>query len=324
MFSTSRIATTGIRAVRSALQKKQAINSTTQRRLMSLLVKPKGKTHLAPLLSAAGTSSFVVDANRFSTNIDRAIDSYLNKDFPGYFDKDHHKRHAPEAEVLDVHKKNRPELTDRSVDEDESLDPVDHDILPPFCRGRPLKLTCHEITKVVEQHHSVDDCLVVDIDVKEMHAGEIPVAFVVPKPDALEYIDPNNEIHDALLNSVKAVLGTYYQNHHELARDVVSKLDELLLSDKAIRQDMIRDEIVQCVRDEYGPCTLVKIVLVDAIPRTASGKAMRGTLYKIARGEPFIYTKLIMDIDALRAIEKEIKKLVGREEEEEASAISAQ
>lgn len=304
MFSLSTIAASGSRAFRQALQKQVVMQR--QHRLLSLLIKPTRPAPQPPAASATAS----VDADAFSTSIDHVVDGVMNKEFPGYFDKDHHRHHAPRAPILDVHR--RSEKAEAIVAGDESLDPVDHDILPPVCEERHLKLSNHEVAKVVEQHHSVDECLVVDINVKEMNAGEIPVAFVVPKPDALEYIDPDNKIHDAILQSVKNVLGAaHYQKHHELLRDVVNKLDDLLLHDKSIREDMIRDEIVRCVRDKFGPNTLMKVVFVEAIPRTASGKAMRGTLYKIGRGEPFTITKLIMDHEALRKVEKEIKLLVG-------------
>jgi len=301
MFSLSTIATIGCRAFRQNLQKQVIKRTSQQHRLLSILIKPARNTRPAPPLPSATS----MEADSFSTSIDHVVDGVMDKEFPGYFDKDHHRHHAPQAPFLDVHK--LAEKAERSVVEDESLDPVDHDILTG-----PLKVSTHEVDKIVEKHHSVDECLTVDINVKELNAGEIPVAFAVLKSDALEYIDPDNKIHDRLLRSVKSVLGAnYYQKHHELSRDVVDKLDDMLLHDKSIREDMIRDEIVQCVRDKFGPRTLVKIVFVEAIPRTASGKAMRGTLYKIGRGEPFTITKLIMDHEALQKIETEIKLLAG-------------
>lgn len=321
----STIIAIGNTAFRRVLQKQvgtRTMQLQRQHRRMlassSLLIKQPVASSTRPA-PPSGSSPFIVDADAaFSTGIDHVVDGVMNKDFPGYFDKDHHRTHSPQAPVLDVHRR-AAEKAERNVLDDESLDPIDHDLEPAFGAEPPAKMSCHKVAQIVEQHHSVDECLVVDINVKEMNAGEIPVAFVVPKQDALKYIDPDNKIHDALLQSVKAVLGStqYHQKHQELSRDIINKLDDMLLNDKSIREDMIRDEIVQCVRNKYGRNSLIKIVFVDAIPRTASGKAMRGTLYKIGRGEPFTITKLIMDHEALRKVEKEIKLLVGIIEEDD-------
>jgi hypothetical protein len=330
MFSPSSLAkpSTG-RAVRRALHRLILTSSSeSQHRCISLLVQPNGSSSSN---KSRRTDPHAYDLEHFSTkgigpkNIDsHVLDGVLNKEFPGYFDKDHHHHHPPQAPILDVHRKVGPDRRPLLLkdEEDESHYPVDHDILTPTAHsGRKLK--CSQIAQVVEQHHSVDECLVVEINVQELQAGEIPVAFVVPKPDALQFIDPNNEIHKTLMNSLKVVLASHHEtNHQELMRDLVARLDDILLHDPTIRKDMIRDEIVQAVRDEYGPKALVKVVLVDALPYTASGKAMRGTLYKIARGEPFTITNMIMDHEALRKIETEILKLVGRpvRNGEEASA----
>lgn len=286
--------------------------------------------------------------------VKRAVEGVMNKEFPGYFDKDHHKYHAPESPVIDIGAASRAEKKDGEGDSNDKFE-------------RPLS---KEVEACIGEHHSVDEVLVVDIritnkqelihnyvrvdnDDQNNHCNgktnglngnnnsndgdgdgmqilgmneEIPVAFVVCKPDACEYIDPHNELHDQLLNSVRGVLTKkeppkyskrrnakkcVKSHHEELTRDLLGKIDEMLLHDVGLRKDMIRDEIVQHVRNRFGSLTPVKVVLVDALPCTASGKSMRGTLYKIARGEPFVFTKLINDHVALKQIEAEIHKLIG-------------
>ncbi len=50
---------------------------------------------------------------------------------------------------------------------------------------------------------------------------------------------------------------------------------------------LISKEVVQLVRDEIGPVAAFKMVLmVDRLPKTRSGKILRGTMQKIADGLP--------------------------------------
>jgi len=47
--------------------------------------------------------------------------------------------------------------------------------------------------------------------------------------------------------------------------------------------EVIKAEVVQLVRDRIGPVAFFKqVAIVDALPKTRSGKILRGTMQKIA------------------------------------------
>ena len=52
--------------------------------------------------------------------------------------------------------------------------------------------------------------------------------------------------------------------------------------------DAIASEIVARVRDEVGPVAALKrVVVVERLPKTRSGKTLRGTMRRIADGETY-------------------------------------
>ncbi|HEX9555508.1 MAG TPA: propionyl-CoA synthetase, partial [Reyranella sp.] len=66
-------------------------------------------------------------------------------------------------------------------------------------------------------------------------------------------------------------------------------------------QDTVR-EVVQMVRDRIGPVAFFKAaIVVPRLPKTRSGKILRGTMQKIADGQPW---KMPATIDDPAAIEE--------------------
>jgi propionyl-CoA synthetase len=66
----------------------------------------------------------------------------------------------------------------------------------------------------------------------------------------------------------------------------------------------IVNEVVQMVRDTIGPVASFKIaVVVQRLPKTRSGKMLRGTMQKIANGDMYASPATIDDPDILAEIE---------------------
>lgn len=64
--------------------------------------------------------------------------------------------------------------------------------------------------------------------------------------------------------------------------------------------DAVAREIVQLVRDRIGPVAAFKrVVIVDRLPKTRSGKILRGTMKKIAEGETWTMPATIEDAAVL-------------------------
>jgi propionyl-CoA synthetase len=67
------------------------------------------------------------------------------------------------------------------------------------------------------------------------------------------------------------------------------------------------------VRDKMGPvASFKKVALVNALPKTRSGKILRGTMSKIANGEPYKITPTVEDPKIFEILEPEIKKLMAQ------------
>lgn len=81
-----------------------------------------------------------------------------------------------------------------------------------------------------------------------------------------------------------------------------------LILKKNVHRDhaVIAKEVVQLVRDEIGPVAAFKMVLmVDRLPKTRSGKILRGTMQKIADGLPWKMPATIDDpaiLDEITAV----------------------
>jgi propionyl-CoA synthetase len=60
--------------------------------------------------------------------------------------------------------------------------------------------------------------------------------------------------------------------------------------------EKIREELILLVREEMGPiASFKKVGIVKALPKTRSGKTLRGTMSKIANNEPYKITPTIED-----------------------------
>ena len=69
--------------------------------------------------------------------------------------------------------------------------------------------------------------------------------------------------------------------------------------------DEVEREAVQLVRDRVGPVASFKTALVVAgLPKTRSGKILRGTMRKIAEGEDYSPPATIDDSAVLAAIDR--------------------
>jgi propionyl-CoA synthetase len=72
--------------------------------------------------------------------------------------------------------------------------------------------------------------------------------------------------------------------------------------------DVIEQEIVALVREKIGPVAAFKIaVTVARLPKTRSGKILRGTIKKIADGEPWQMPATIDDPVILEEIGEALK-----------------
>jgi propionyl-CoA synthetase len=69
-------------------------------------------------------------------------------------------------------------------------------------------------------------------------------------------------------------------------------------------------ELVSLVRENIGPVAVFKqAALVKRLPKTRSGKVLRGTMRKIADGEAYKVPPTIDDAATLEEIEAELKRL---------------
>lgn len=63
-----------------------------------------------------------------------------------------------------------------------------------------------------------------------------------------------------------------------------------------VPESQICEELVQAVRNELGPvASFKKVRIVQSLPKTRSGKILRGTMKKIANGEAYVITPTIED-----------------------------
>jgi propionyl-CoA synthetase len=70
----------------------------------------------------------------------------------------------------------------------------------------------------------------------------------------------------------------------------------------------IEKEIVESVRDKIGPVAAFKLAIaVDRLPKTRSGKILRGTMKKIADHESWNMPATIEDSSVLAEIEKALQ-----------------
>ena len=70
----------------------------------------------------------------------------------------------------------------------------------------------------------------------------------------------------------------------------------VLNADSAIDEETLKRELVQAVRSQVGPIATPRdILIVKRLPKTRSGKILRGTMRKIADHQPFNVPATIED-----------------------------
>lgn len=76
------------------------------------------------------------------------------------------------------------------------------------------------------------------------------------------------------------------------------------------KYEQIRRELVELVREKIGPVAAFKKVgIVKALPKTRSGKVLRGTMTKIANGEKYKITPTIDDPSVFDHLEPAIQRI---------------
>jgi propionyl-CoA synthetase len=81
--------------------------------------------------------------------------------------------------------------------------------------------------------------------------------------------------------------------------------------DCTMDEDQLNTELVQRVRESVGPiANFKKVAVVKALPKTRSGKVLRGTMSKIANGEPYRITPTIEDPEVFTYLQPIIERLV--------------
>jgi propionyl-CoA synthetase len=75
----------------------------------------------------------------------------------------------------------------------------------------------------------------------------------------------------------------------------------------------LEKELVESVREYLGPvASFKKVAVVKALPKTRSGKTLRGTMSKIANGQEYTITPTVEDPAIFEYLEPIIKALVAR------------
>ena len=73
---------------------------------------------------------------------------------------------------------------------------------------------------------------------------------------------------------------------------------------------VIVNEVVQMVRERIGPVAAFKVAtVVERLPKTRSGKILRGTMQKIADGEEYKMPATIDDPDILTEITTALRQI---------------
>jgi propionyl-CoA synthetase len=85
----------------------------------------------------------------------------------------------------------------------------------------------------------------------------------------------------------------------------------LVLRDGAARSaEQVAADVVQRVRDAIGPVAAFKLAtVVKRLPKTRSGKILRGTMKNIADGQPYKMPATIDDPAVLAEIEASLRQI---------------
>jgi len=75
-------------------------------------------------------------------------------------------------------------------------------------------------------------------------------------------------------------------------------------------EDEIKKDLAKMIRETIGPIASYReTCVVKRLPKTRSGKILRGTMRKIADGEPYTMPSTIDDPTSLNEIEEALKKV---------------
>ena len=81
-----------------------------------------------------------------------------------------------------------------------------------------------------------------------------------------------------------------------------------------VNEDTLKQELVQKVTETLGPIACFKdVAIVSKLPKTRSGKILRGTMAKIANGEEYIVTPTVEDQSVFDYLEPVIHKIAAEE-----------
>mmetsp|Transcript_25069 Transcript_25069/g.50955 ORF Transcript_25069/g.50955 Transcript_25069/m.50955 type:complete len:286 (+) Transcript_25069:652-1509(+) len=148
-------------------------------------------------------------------------------------------------------------------------------------------------------------------------------------------IDEDGYIHvlartDDIINTAGMRLSTgameeILLEHHDVTDSaVIGVKDDLkgeipvgfvvLSPDRNGTEEEILQSLVSLVRKKLGPVSnFKKVAVVKSLPKTRSGKVLRGTMRKIANGEEYTITPTIEDPNIFDALSPVIMKLVGKD-----------
>lgn len=147
------------------------------------------------------------------------------------------------------------------------------------------------------------------------------------------YIDDEGYVHimgrtDDVINTAGHRLSTgaieeILLEHPQVADSAVIGINDKLkghvpvgfvttIAGSTIDEATLREELIQHVRDTLGPvASFKKVAIVKALPKTRSGKILRGTMAKIANGEEYTVTPTIEDPNIFDTLGPEIVKLAN-------------
>ena len=75
-------------------------------------------------------------------------------------------------------------------------------------------------------------------------------------------------------------------------------------------QDAIPDQVIKLVRAEVGPvASFHQCLVVEALPKTRSGKVLRGIMKSMVEGEAYTVPGTIEDLAVLDVLEEDFKKV---------------
>ena len=117
------------------------------------------------------------------------------------------------------------------------------------------------------------------------------------------------EMEEALAAHPMVAEGAVFGVRDELKGELPLGL-VVLKSGSGIDEDQLRAELIQQVRDSIGPVAAFKLVaVVERLPKTRSGKILRGTMRNIADGKSWTPPATIDDPVILDEIEQALTKL---------------